>query len=87
MALIHNEAVFFSCVLDNREVARDLVDGYDASCNRHINELINYMSFRSWENMSHLFVDLSTKEELKALFKFSEVPFCLVIDEVILNVF
>ena len=32
--------------------------------------------------MQHLFVDAPTKEELKELLKFSQVPFCVVVDKV-----
>ncbi len=31
--------------------------------------------------MTHLFVDLETKESLKALFQFTQVTFCVVADK------
>ncbi len=36
-----------------------------------------------WENLTHIGVDIQTKEHLKEDYKFSQVPFCLVINKVI----
>lgn len=58
----HDGAAFFSCVLDNKEIAVDVVDG-------------------EWENLTHLYVDSETKDNLKLQFQFSQVPFCIIADK------
>ena len=66
LAPLHGNAAFFSCVLQ-----KDVQD----------QEVAKDVIDGSWENMIHLFVDIATKEELKATFNFKEVPFCVIVGE------
>lgn len=43
---------------------------------------IDIIEESEWGNMTHLYVEPAVKEALKAQFGFTEVPFCLVIDQV-----
>lgn len=64
MTSTYPEIFFASCVLNDKEVAADIIEESE------------------WGNMTHLYIEPAVKDALKSQFGFSEVPFCLVIDEV-----
>ena len=59
-----SNAVFISCALSQGSGNKEIVVDLIEGC---------------WENMRHMFMDMEEKESAKALFGFTQVPFCVVV--------